>query len=150
MNIEPYIPEPVEPSLTLSLKQKLGLPDNFQSMHFAITRGFKVDIVALIAHEAALTESEIFNALNLPRRAVVQRRKHQRFNAVESNRIYALIEVITEADELFEGNQREAIQWLRKPCPALGQRSPIQNLNSFFEFQQVISLTQRLAHGVFN
>ncbi len=150
MNNEPYIPQPLEQSLRLSLKQELGLPDDFPTMHFAITLGFKFDIVASLAHETGLTESEIMNALKLPRRAVVQRRKHQRFNAVESNRIYALIEVITEAEELFEGNLYETIHWLRKPCAALGQRSPIENLNSFFELQQVLSLIRRLERGVFN
>lgn len=150
MDNETYIPKPSQSSSILTLKEKVGLAGDYPTMHFAITRGFKFDIVASLAHETGLTESEIMNALKLPRRAVVQRRKLHRFNTVESNRIYALLDVITEAEELFEGNLYETIHWLRKPCAALGHRSPIENLYSFFELQQVLSLIRRLERGVFN
>ncbi len=89
-----YIPKPSRPSLALSLKERLDLPRDYPAMNLAIVRGFKFDIVASISREASLSDAEILSGLNLPRFITVQRRKHQRFNSAESNRIYALIETI--------------------------------------------------------
>lgn len=47
-------------------------------------------------------------------------------------------------------NFPDAIRWLKKPCKALGKRLPVENVNSFFEFQQVIAVIHRLEYGVFN
>lgn len=150
MHHEQYIPNPSQPRLVKSLKERLTLPDDYPSMNRAITQGFKFDIVASIGRETSLSEAEILSGLNLPHFRTLQRRKHRRFNTAESNRIFALIEVVTTAEELFDGNLPDAIQWLKKPCKALGKRSPLENLNSFFEFQQVLFLIHRLENGVFN
>lgn len=148
MHHDHYIPKPVQQALILNLKEKLGLPEDYSEMSRAIVKGFKFDIIACIAHETGLSETEILNALNLRHWAAVQKRKHRCFTTMESNRIYALIETITAAEALFEGELREAIHWLKRPCKGLGQRSPFENLNSFFEFQQVLSLIHRLERGV--
>lgn len=145
-----YIPKPVQQALILNLKEKLGLPEDYPEMSRAILKGFKFDIIASIAHKTGLLETEILNSLNLPHLTTLQRRKHRCFNTAESNRIYALIETITAAETLFEGEADEAIHWLKKPCRGLGQRSPFENLNSFFELQQVLSLIHRLERGVFS
>ncbi|WP_258807644.1 antitoxin Xre/MbcA/ParS toxin-binding domain-containing protein [Pseudidiomarina sp. CB1] len=145
-----YIPKPVQQALVINLKEKLVLPENYPEISRAIVKGFKFDIVSSIAHETGLSATEILNALNLPHRTTVQRRKHRCFNTAESNRIYALIEVITAAEVLFDGNFPDAIRWLKKPCKALGKRLPVENVNSFFEFQQVIAVIHRLEYGVFN
>lgn len=150
MHHEYYIPKPAQQPLKLTLKERLGLPEDYPAMGDAIEQGFKFDVVASLAHETGLLETEILNALNLPDRNKVQRRKHRRFTRVESNRIYALIEAIAAAEALFEGEIRDAINWLKKPCRGLGGRSPIEHLNSFIELQQVLALIHRLEYGVFN
>ena len=150
MHHEHYIPKPAQQPLKLTLKERLGLPEDYPAMSSAIGQGFKFDVVDSIARETGLSETEILNALNLPDRKKVQRRKHRRFTRSESNRIYALTEALTAAEALFEGDLCIAIDWLKKPCGGLGRRAPIENLNSFFEFQQVVSLIHRLERGVFN
>lgn len=150
MHHEHYIPKTAQQPLKLTLKEKLGLPEDYPAMGDAIVQGFTFDVVASLAHETELSETEILNALNLPDRNKVRRRKHRRFTRVESNRIYALIEVIEASEVLFEGEACHAISWLKKPCRGLGGRSPIENLNSFIELQQVLALIQRLEYGVFN
>jgi len=148
MHQEHYIPESAQP-LKLTLKVKLKLPEDYPTMQRAIVQGFKFDVVASIARETRLSESEIFNALHLPYWNKVQKRKQRCFTSAESNRIYALIEVVAAAEELFEGEISDAVKWLKTPCRALGH-SPIENLNSFLELQQVLALIQRLEYGVFN
>jgi|GEM_PF-434948 len=150
MHHEHYIPKTAQQPLKLTLKEKLGLPEDYPAMGDAIVQGFTFGVVASLAHETELSETEILNALNLPDRNKVQKRKRRRFTRVESNRIYALIEAIEASESLFEGKVCAAINWLKKPCKRLGGRSPIENLNSFFEFQQVISVIHRLEYGVFN
>ncbi|WP_290652938.1 antitoxin Xre/MbcA/ParS toxin-binding domain-containing protein [Idiomarina sp.] len=150
MHHEHYIPKTAQQPLKLTLKEKLGLPEDYPAMGDAIVQGFTFEVVASLAHETELSETEILNALNLPDRKKVQRRKHRRFTRLESNRIYALIEAIEASEALFQGDPCKAINWLKKPCHGLGRRAPIENLNSFFEFQQVVSLIHRLERGVFN
>ena len=150
MRHEHYIPKPAQQPLKLTLKERLGLPEDYPAMGDAIVQGFTFDVVAYLAHETELSETEILNALNLPDRNKVQRRKHRRFTRAESNRIYALIEAIEASESLFEGKACDAINWLKKPCRGLGGRSPIENLNSFIELQQVLDLIYRLERGVFN
>src|SRR5690554_6913306 len=106
MHHERYIPMTAQQPLKLTLKQKLGLPEDYPAMGDAIVQGFTFDVVASLALETGLSETEILNALNLPDRNKVQRRKHRRFTRVESNRIYALIEAIAAAEALFEGEIR--------------------------------------------
>src|SRR5690554_1171008 len=150
MHHEYYIPKPAQQPLKLTLKERFGLPENYPAMGDAIEQGFKFDVVASLAHETGLLETEILNALNLPDRNKVQRRKHRRFTRVESNRVYALIEAIEASEALFEGETCAAINWFKKPCDGLGRRAPIENLNSFIELQQVLALIHRLERGVFN
>lgn len=150
MHHEHYIPKTAQQPLKLTLKEKLGLPEDYPAMGDAIVQGFTFEVVASLAHETELSETEILNALNLPDRNKVQRRKHRRFTRVESNRVYALIEAIEASEALFEDETCAAINWLKKPCRGLGGRSPIENLNSFIELQQVLALIHRLEYGVFN
>ncbi|EAQ32300.1 antitoxin Xre/MbcA/ParS toxin-binding domain-containing protein [Idiomarina baltica] len=150
MHHEYYIPKPAQQPLKLTLKERLGLPEDYPAMGDAIEQGFKFDVVASLAHETELSEPEILNTLNLPDRNKVQRRKHRRFTRVESNRVYALVEAIEASEALFEGETCAAINWLKKPCGGLSRRAPIENLNSFIELQQVLDLIYRLERGVFN
>ncbi len=150
MHHEHYIPKPTQQPLKPNLRVTLGLPEDFPSMHREIVEGFKFDVVASIARETRLSESEIFNALQLPDWNKVQRRKQRRFTSTESNRIYALVEVVSAAVALFEGEIRDAVNWLKTPCQGLGRRSPIENLNSFLELGQVLAIINRLEYGTFN
>lgn len=150
MHHEHYIPKPAQQPLKPTLKSKLGLPEDYPAMSDAIVQGFKFDVITSIAHKTGLSETEILNALRLPHWNKVQKRKHKCFTSAESNRIYALIEVVAAAEDLFEGEICAAVNWLKMPCKALGRRSPIENLNSFLELQQVLALIHRLGCGVFN
>lgn len=145
-----YIPTSVQQPLRHNLKEKLGVPEDHPAMHRVIDKGFEFDIVVSIANETGLSQTEILNALNLPHWKAVKKRKHRYFTSAESNRIYALIEALSAAEDLFEGAICDAINWIKKPCRQLGQRSPLENLNSFFELQQVLSFIRRLEYGVFS
>ncbi|RUO48950.1 hypothetical protein [Pseudidiomarina donghaiensis] len=115
MHHENYIPISAHQPLKLTLMERLELPDDHLAMSVLIVQGFRFDIVGSIANETALSENEILHALHLPYWNKVKQRKHRRFNTAESDRIYALIEVITNAEALFGGDLSEAIHWLKSP-----------------------------------
>ena len=77
MHHEYYIPKPAQQPLKLTLKERLGLPEDYPAMGDAIEQGFKFDVAASLAHETELSETEILNALNLPDRNKVQKRKRR-------------------------------------------------------------------------
>lgn len=55
---------------------------------------------------------------------------------------------ITEAIELFEGDQEAAARWLSDPARALGNKRPNDMMSSEEGVQQVRTLIGRLEHGV--
>ena len=68
----------------------------------------------------------------------------------ESDQSGAFAQLLTEATELFEGDQSLALQWLLQPNPALGQRSPLDMAATKPGAGEVKDLIGRLEHGVFS
>ena len=58
-----------------------------------------------------------------------------------------LSEIDQAAIELFDGDFKEASAWMLKPAHALGDRKPIDCLNTINESIAVLALLRRLEHG---
>ena len=54
------------------------------------------------------------------------------------------------ASNLFDGNMVATHKWLNHPAYGLGDKTPVDMLNSETETQQVLDLIGRLEHGVFS
>ncbi|MEC9040743.1 MAG: MbcA/ParS/Xre antitoxin family protein [Pseudomonadota bacterium] len=57
-------------------------------------------------------------------------------------------QVISNATELFEGDQEMAEKWLSKPLPAIGNEVPINYIDTSERAQQLLDIIGRLEHGV--
>lgn len=133
----------------ITIWDRLGFPDNDSALREAIKNGLSYSILKRVAAEIHIPEAVVSKALNLQSERVVRRRKTQRFNAVESDRIHSLLVVFSAAVRLFENDQQAACDWLQMPCPGLGMRAPIASLCTFIEIQKVSNLIQRLEYGVY-
>lgn len=78
------------------------------------------------------------------------RRKAQahKLTPVESDRLYRLAHVVARASEVL-GARDKAVRWLRKPNRALGGAAPFDLLDTEIGEDQVVTVLERIEHGVF-
>ena len=59
------------------------------------------------------------------------------------------VKILVAAVGLFDGNEKEALRWLRNPVKALGNKRPVDMLSNDADTQIVLNVIGRLEHGVF-
>lgn len=95
-----------------------------------------------------LTLDEVASQLGLQRRTL-SRRKGQRLNHEESERVLRLLRVILRAVDVL-GSREKAFQWLRRPNRALGGQPPLSLLDVELGARQVEDVLGRIEHGVYS
>lgn len=96
-----------------------------------------------------LSGEEAGALLGIPRRTLARRRKEGRLTVEESDRLFRLAHVVSRAAEVF-GEREKAARWLRKPNRALGDVTPLSQLDTDAGTRQVEAVLGRLEHGVFS
>lgn len=74
-------------------------------------------------------------------------KRRTRLSASESERTERLARVIAAAEHAWN-NQEDAREWLTRPHPELGKRSPLQSALTELGARQVEELTERLFYGI--
>ncbi|HKW76326.1 MAG TPA: antitoxin Xre/MbcA/ParS toxin-binding domain-containing protein [Terriglobales bacterium] len=74
-------------------------------------------------------------------------KRRTRLSASESERTERLARVIAAAEHAWN-NQEDAREWLTRPHPELGKRSPLQSAMTELGARQVEELTERLFYGI--
>jgi putative toxin-antitoxin system antitoxin component (TIGR02293 family) len=87
--------------------------------------------------------------LLIPPRTLQRRRAGGRLEPDESDRLLRLSRIYGRALELFEGDNRAALQWLQSPVVGLGGETPLMLSRSEPGAQEVERLVARLEYGVF-
>jgi putative toxin-antitoxin system antitoxin component (TIGR02293 family) len=96
---------------------------------------------------ASLGRDDVAGALRLPARTWARRRKTQRLDADESDRLVRLARLATAASQVL-GGEAKAAAWLRRPNRALGGDPPLALVDTDPGTQEVLDVLGRLAHGV--
>lgn len=94
--------------------------------------------------------SALTDALMLSERTIHRRKESGRLQPDESDRVLRLTRLFGKAIELFEGDDRQAVAWFRKPIRGLGDRSPLEMSRTEPGALEVERLIDRLEHGVFS
>lgn len=71
-----------------------------------------------------------------------------RFNALESDRLVALIAVVEEAFSLSENDVAAATEWMISPVRGLDSKCPLHILETRVETEAVLDFIGRLDRGV--
>jgi putative toxin-antitoxin system antitoxin component (TIGR02293 family) len=79
---------------------------------------------------------------------MARRAKAGRFNAVESDRLVALVAVFEEALSLFENDVAAATEWMSTPVRGLGSKRPLDMMRTRVETKAVFDLIAGLGRGV--
>jgi putative toxin-antitoxin system antitoxin component (TIGR02293 family) len=126
----------------------LGLPSRGTMLHDLVREGLPFDYTERIASLLQVQPGVITKAICIAPSTLARRAKAGRFNALESDRLVALVAVFEEALSLFENDVAAAAQWLNTPLRGLGSRSPIDMLRTRVETKAVLDLIGQLEKGV--
>ena len=93
-----------------------------------------------------LAREEAAAALHLPQRTIARRKKEQKLQADESDRLLRLARITAQAAVTL-GNEEKAVRWLRRPNRALGNQAPLDLVDSDIGTRQVEEVLGRIDHG---
>ncbi|QBL08746.1 DUF2384 domain-containing protein [Rheinheimera sp. D18] len=127
---------------------ELKLPSEDAKVRAMVRTGFSVDLLTNIANIIGFRLALVARSIGIPSKTLARRRKHGLFNSEESGRIFCLIQVTDRVTSLFEGDRKSAGQWMQTSIPALGQKKPIEMLETTADTLAVLNLITRLEFGV--
>ncbi|MEN8260787.1 MAG: antitoxin Xre/MbcA/ParS toxin-binding domain-containing protein [Pseudomonadota bacterium] len=98
-----------------------------------------------------LSEKELAFSLGVSPRTLQRQAKAEieRLNPAQGDRLYRLARIVAFAEEVFEDRER-AHRWLREPQRGLGNRVPLDLLQSEVGAREVEDLLGRIEFGVFS
>ena len=144
-SIKEYQPEPqISPSIWMIL----GLPSRGTRLHDLVREGLPFELLDRIANLLQAQRLVISKAICIAPSTLARRAKAGRFNAVESDRLVALVAVFDEALSLFENDKTAATEWMSSPVRGLGSKRPFDMLGLRVETEAVFDLIGQLEKGV--
>jgi putative toxin-antitoxin system antitoxin component (TIGR02293 family) len=90
---------------------------------------------------------QIAELLPISGRTIQRYTPRQHFNRAVSEQILQIAEVVAKGVEIFEDKNHFLI-WMKQPNVALGNKTPLNLLNSRFGTQMVLDELGRIEHGV--
>ena len=113
-----------------------------------VRQGLPTAIIDRLVASEVLFTAEI-DRLILPRRTLADRKEaRQPLTAAESDRLARLLRVLLWAEDTFQ-NPDKAHQWLRRPNRALGDRVPLELLDTDAGAEAVTAVLTRIDSGVY-
>lgn len=144
-SIKEFQPGPQPPQ---SLWMTLELPSRGTMLHDLVHEGLPFEYLDRIASLLQAQRVVITKAICIAPSTLARRAKAGRFNAVESDRLVALVAVFEEALSLFENDVAAATEWMSSPVRGLGSKCPLDMLGTRVEAKAVFDLIGQLERGV--
>jgi putative toxin-antitoxin system antitoxin component (TIGR02293 family) len=119
---------------------------NVDQLRETVKAGLPYASLEALIGKFGLAREEAAAALHLPQRTIARRKKKQKLQADESDRLLRLARVGGQAAATLGGEER-AVQWLRRPNRALGNRAPLELIDSDIGTRQVEEVLGRIEHG---
>lgn len=122
---------------------------NIDELRETVKAGLPYASLEALMEKFGFTREEASAALHLPSRSRSKVVKLQRktFQADESDRVLRLARISAQATVTL-GSERKAVDWLRRPNRALGNRSPLELMDSDIGTRQVEDTLNRVEHGI--
>jgi putative toxin-antitoxin system antitoxin component (TIGR02293 family) len=139
---------PVDTVRSHGLDEQIGLdesdPDELIS---TLKEGLPVAAFDELRHALDLSRLELAGALAVSERTLARRLKAGRFTAEESERIYRLSRLLSQATDVLE-SRAEATVWLKTPKRYLKMRTQLEYADTEVGARTVERLLGRIDHGV--
>lgn len=120
---------------------------NLDELRGAVEAGLPYASLEAVIDKFGLGRQEAAAALNLPQRTIARRKKEQRLQADESDRLLRLARISAQAAATL-GSEVKAAHWLRRPNRALGNRAPLDLIDSDIGTRQIEEILGRIEHGI--
>lgn len=114
-----------------------------------IRRGLPYRSLESAVEHCGVPQGELTRVLQIPQRTLLRRKKEDRLQPAESDRLYRLARVVAHAVEVFE-DEEAAQRWLGKPNRALGGRTPLHLLDTDAGVTHVDEVLTRIDYGIFS
>lgn len=131
-----------------SIWTQTGIPSRGNALYKVIHDGLPMEIYKRLSSVAGMEVSELAQVTHISPATLNRRRKSGRLNADESDRAYRFAQVLQSAVELFEGDEDAAREWIKNPVRGLGNVAPVSMLSTHAETEAVLTLINRLEHGI--
>jgi putative toxin-antitoxin system antitoxin component (TIGR02293 family) len=119
---------------------------NLDQLREAAKSGLPYASLETVIAKLRLGREEAAAVLHLPQRTIARRKKEQRLQADESDRVLRLARIGAQASATL-GTEEKAAQWLRRSNRALGNRAPLELLDNDIGTRQVEEILARIEHG---
>src|SRR5262245_38280965 len=119
---------------------------NVDELRERVKAGLPYDSLEALINKFGLARQEAAAALHLPQRTIARRKKQHKLQADESDRLLRQARVSGQAAATL-GSEEKAVQWLRRPNRALGNRIPLELIGSDIGARQVEEVLGRIEHG---
>lgn len=128
------------------LKRSVSTQDQLRE---AVRAGLPYASLEAVMGELGLARTEAADVIHLPPRTVARRKKEQKLQADESDRLVRLARLAAQGADVL-GDKEKAATWLRRPNRALGGKIPLELLDSDIGVRQVEEVLGRIEHGVYS
>ena len=114
-----------------------------------VRSGLPQSSLAAVMEVLHLSSDSLSSAIALPKRTLSRRKKQDRLTADESDRLMRLARIAAHAVSVF-GDSSKASNWLKKPNRALGNVSPLSQMDTEVGARMVEQVLGRIEYGVFS
>lgn len=124
--------------------------DNTLDFIRAAEKGFSISVAQRVQQRLDLSNKQFSRLLNLSESTFQRRIKNKTaLSSEESEKVIELSSIIAKGLEVFE--DEEALKfWLNTPILALGNRKPVDILNSSLGREEVMDILFRIEHGLYS
>jgi putative toxin-antitoxin system antitoxin component (TIGR02293 family) len=126
--------------------RRLDSPEDLKDW---IREGLPFESLERVMDQFGINREEISAALDLPPRTLARRKQERRLRRDESDRLFRLVRIATQASEVL-GSREKAARWLHTPNRALGSIKPLELLDTDLGTRQVEEILGRIEHGVYS
>jgi putative toxin-antitoxin system antitoxin component (TIGR02293 family) len=140
---------------TAEIVEALGGPesschvDSSEELKDWIRGGLPFSSLEKVMERFGLNREEISSALDLPLRTFARRKQERRLRRDESDRLFRLVRIASQASEVLGGDGKAA-RWLHTGNRALGGKLPLELLDTDLGSRQVEEVLGRIEHGVYS
>ncbi|MCO5239713.1 MAG: MbcA/ParS/Xre antitoxin family protein [Chitinophagaceae bacterium] len=134
----------VDPTHTLSDLYKLPSAAKIGYIKSGISKFYLVGIKDAIN----LDYDTLGRILSVSRAKLISKKPEEKFDQLTSERIMLLADVFSYGLDVFEDKDR-LTAWLKRPSKALGDKPPIDMMDTLYGIQEVKNELGRIEYGVY-
>jgi len=113
-------------------------------------KGLKKSVLKNIASQLGISLAGTVKLLGITVKEFNEKNEDELFTTRHSEHILKLAELISRGRDLWGNEQDKFKAWLKDEIPALGEKKPIELLDTILGIEMVMTIIGRIEHGVYS